>query len=108
MGETEIPNVYSKTVVNNVTVNNISYNGGPSGLPRNRARKSSRRPANRTLQLSHEPDVGNGLRRLGACGDGGIPSRVSKSSKQLDQVRRHLWIRDALLLVCWLHRCWRR
>src|SRR4029077_2708184 len=28
----EVRNVYSKTVVNNVTVNNISYNGGPGGV----------------------------------------------------------------------------
>ena len=29
---TTITNVYTKTVVNNVTVNNVSYNGGPGGV----------------------------------------------------------------------------
>jgi WXXGXW repeat (2 copies) len=29
---TNITNVYTKTVVNNVTVNNVSYNGGPGGV----------------------------------------------------------------------------
>jgi hypothetical protein len=32
VGSVQITNVYNKTVVNTTTVNNISFNGGPSGL----------------------------------------------------------------------------
>ena len=32
LGSVQITNVYSKTVINNTTVTNVSYNGGPSGL----------------------------------------------------------------------------
>jgi len=32
LGSVQITNVYSKTVVNNVSVTNVSYNGGPNGL----------------------------------------------------------------------------
>ena len=32
IGNTNVTNVYSKTVVNNTTVTNISYNGGPGGV----------------------------------------------------------------------------
>jgi hypothetical protein len=32
LGSVQITNVYTKTVVNNVSVTNVSYNGGPNGL----------------------------------------------------------------------------
>jgi hypothetical protein len=32
VGSVQITNVYTKTVVNNVSVTNVSYNGGPNGL----------------------------------------------------------------------------
>jgi hypothetical protein len=31
-GNTQITNVYTKTVINNTTVNNVSFNGGPGGV----------------------------------------------------------------------------
>ena len=52
---TNITNVYNKTVINNVTINNVSYNGGNGGItarptPAERLRPASgisRQPPNR-------------------------------------------------------------
>jgi WXXGXW repeat (2 copies) len=45
-----VQNVYTRTVVNNVTVNNVSYNGGPGGV--------SARPTPQEAAAAHQPHQG--------------------------------------------------
>jgi uncharacterized membrane protein len=47
---TNITNVYNKTVVNNITVNKVSYNGGPGGL--------SARPTPQEQTIMHQSHQG--------------------------------------------------
>ena len=48
-GGVHVTNVYNKTIVNNVTINRVSYNGGNGGL--------SARPSPRELQAAHDRHV---------------------------------------------------
>jgi hypothetical protein len=45
-GNTQITNVYTKTVINNTTVNNVSFNGGPGGV--------QAKPTTEQLAAQHE------------------------------------------------------
>jgi WXXGXW repeat (2 copies) len=47
ISNTDVPNVYSKTVVNNTTINHISYNGGPGGV--------GARPTAQEQAAGHQP-----------------------------------------------------
>jgi hypothetical protein len=49
VGTTNITNVYSKTVINNVTVTHVSYNGGTGGV--------AAKPTAAELAVAHEPHV---------------------------------------------------
>jgi WXXGXW repeat (2 copies) len=66
---TNITNVYTKTVVNNVTVNNVSYNGGQGGLtaqptPAEQAAASERHipPTSEQTQQQHAASTNPALR----------------------------------------------
>jgi hypothetical protein len=66
---TNITNVYNKTVVNNVTVNNVSYNGGNGGItaqptPEQRTAASARHipPTGEQTQHQHAASTNGALR----------------------------------------------
>ena len=72
---TNIRNVYTKTVVNNVTVNNISYNGGNGGVtarPTNEeqtaARETHRPPT--SVQTQHRETAGSNRALLASVNQG--------------------------------------
>ena len=92
---TNITNVYNRTVVNNITVNNVSYNGGNGGLRPDRHLRSWRLPASgifRQPPNKHSKSVPPApialyWRRCSAlsisatvCADSLSPSRVASSS----------------------------
>ncbi|HEV2521670.1 MAG TPA: hypothetical protein VGT24_04750 [Candidatus Acidoferrales bacterium] len=60
---TNVTNVYNKTVNNNVTVNNVSYNGGPGGTsarPTAAEQSAARMPHTSAIptQIQHEREAG--------------------------------------------------
>jgi len=85
LGETHITNVYNRTVVNNVNVTRVSFNGGDGGL---RARPSDRELAAEherhveftPMQREHE-HMAFGNHDLRASVNGGKPRRSSSGSR---------------------------
>ena len=61
-GNTQITNVYTKTVINNTTVNNVSFNGGPGGV--------QAKPTTEQLAAQHEQTASHNPAMLASTNHG--------------------------------------
>jgi len=86
----EIHNVYSKTVVNNVTVNRVSYVGGPGGLdarptPQEEAVTHGSHVAPTTVQVRHAESAASNNSLLASVNRGKPPVAAVRSPGQFTE-----------------------